>query len=213
MNDSFKGMSLVPGKDFDVVTISFDPTDTFQLAAAKKQNYIELLGKPEAAAGWHWLVGEKPNIDRVAGAIGFHYQYNEKEKLYAHSAAIYVLSSGGKITRYLYGISFDKDMRLAVVEASEGKVGTTLDRLILFCCPYDLSTHQYTLVAMRVMRLGGIATLLVLGGILGPVWWRERRKRRPEGVPPGDRPTRPSAPQLPSPPASGSIPPTSRPTT
>jgi len=176
MKVGFEDLSLKLGKDYQVVTISINPSETAELAAAKKQTYVEDIDQPGAAAGWRWLVGQKAEIDRVADAVGFRYRYDAADKQYLHASAIYAISPTGKISRYLYGIAFQpKDLKLALVEASEGKVGSTLDRLILYCHRYDAVTHRYTLAAMNVMRLGGVVTMLLLGGTLLVLWRREQR--------------------------------------
>jgi protein SCO1/2 len=185
MTQGFRDLDLDLGKDYDVVTISINPRETADLAAAKKRTFIEELGRPGAAASWHWLVGEEAQIERVADAVGFKYRYDLVGQQYLHASAIYSVSPGGKVSRYHYGIAFDpKDLRLSLVEASEGKVGSTLDRIILYCHRYDPVTHRYTLAAMNVMRVGGVLTLILMGAMFGLLKWRERR--RPAAGGPGN---------------------------
>lgn len=176
MAQSFKGLEWVPGKQFQVVTISFAPNEGPELAARQKKHYLEVVGKPEAAAGWHFLTGTEPQIQKLARAIGFEFKYIEEKKEYAHPAAIIFLSGSGKITRYLYGVEFPpRNVRAALVEASEGKVGTPIDQVFLFCFHYDPSENSYVLSAIKLMKAGGLLTLLALGSVLLVFWRRERR--------------------------------------
>ncbi|OPZ08069.1 MAG: AhpC/TSA family protein [candidate division BRC1 bacterium ADurb.BinA292] len=179
LTHGLKAMQWTAGENFEILTVSIDPTETAELAAAKKANYLREYGRPEAARGWHWFVGDKANIDRLAEAVGFKYKYDPVQRIYAHPPATYVISPAGVISRYLYGISYDpKTMKLALLEAGEGKIGSTLDRLILFCYHYDPSTRGYTLMALRIMRLGGGLTAVALFGMIGTYLWLERRRRR-----------------------------------
>ncbi len=174
---SAQKMDWGPGKEYTVVTVSFDPRDKPDLAAAKKKNYIKELDKPGAADGWHFLTGEEPQIQALTGAVGFGYHYDEKLQQYAHAAGIFVLTSDGKISRTLYGIEYPpKDLKLSLVEASEGKLGSPVDKVLLYCFHYDPATHKYSLVAINVMKLGGLVTLIALGGFLGVMWMRERHR-------------------------------------
>jgi protein SCO1/2 len=177
--DGFEAMDWSPGVEFDVVTISINPLETPALAREKKQNYLKRLGKPAAARGWHFLTGYEPQIDRVAEAVGFSYAYDPETKEYAHAAGIVVATPDGRVARYLYGIEYPaKTLKLALLEASEGSVGSTLDQLILYCYHYDPSSRRYSPVAMNIMRLGGGATALIFGISLGVFWLREWRQRR-----------------------------------
>jgi protein SCO1/2 len=177
--DGFEAMEWSPGVEFDVVTISIDPLETPELAREKKQNYLKRLGKPAAARGWHFLTGYEPQIDRVAEAVGFSYAYDPETKEYAHAAGIVVATPDGRVARYLYGIEYPaKRLKLALLEASEGSVGSALDQLILYCYHYDPSNRRYSPVAMNIMRVGGGATALILGISLGALWLREWRRRR-----------------------------------
>ncbi|HET6568678.1 MAG TPA: SCO family protein [Rhodothermales bacterium] len=176
MADAFKKMDWVPGKQFEVVTVSFAPNEGPELAEKQKKHYLGVVGKPEAAAGWHFLTGTEPQIQKLARAIGFEFKYIEEKKEYAHPAAIIFLSGNGKITRYLYGVEFPpRNMRAALVEASQGKVGTPIDQVFLFCFHYDPKANSYVLSAINVMKAGGLLTLLALGSVLLVFWRRERR--------------------------------------
>jgi len=168
-----------PGDEFEVVTISIDPTETSDLAQQKRALYVGNYGRP--ATGWHFLVVHDGNAKRLAEAIGFHYRFDEHQQQFAHAAAIMVLTPDGKMSRYLYGIRFKaRDLRLALTEAAEGKGKFTIDRLLLFCYHYDPRTHSYTLFATNVMRGGGTVTVLFLGLTLLRLWRRERRIAMPQ---------------------------------
>jgi len=163
-----------PGNEFEVVTISIDPTETFDLAQKKKALYLGNYEKP--APGWHFLTDHEGNAKRLAESVGFHYRYDEAQQQYAHAAAIMVLTPDGKMARYLYGIRFSaRDIRLALTEAAEGKGKFTIDRLLLFCYHYDPQSRSYTLFATNVMRGGGLLTVLFLGSMLLRLWRKERR--------------------------------------
>ena len=161
---------------FDVVTVSIDPRETPELARAKKAAYIEALGKSEAAAGWHFLTGEESQIRALAQAVGFGYKWIAEDKQFAHSAAIYVTTPDGRLSRYLYGIEYKpKDLKLALLEASNGKIGTVIDRLLLFCYRYNPQTHKYSVYFAQLMRAGGAGTVVVFGGYMAMFWRRQRR--------------------------------------
>lgn len=178
LNEGMKPMAWQPGDEFNVVTVSFNPREEFTLGAAKKKNYIKDLGKPEAAAGWAFLVGAEDQSQGLADELGFEFYWDEDRQEYAHPSVVMVLTEEGVISRYLYGISFpSRDLRLALVEASEGKIGNTVDKLILYCLHYDPDAKGYVVVAGQVMKLGGLATLLLLGIFLGVLWSREKLRR------------------------------------
>ncbi len=166
------------GKDFEAVTLSFDPSDTTQLAAERHRGYLQAFGKPEAFRAWTFLTGAEQEIKPVADAVGFHYAYDERTKQFAHAAAIFVLTPEGHVSRYLYGVEFpSKDVRLAVVEASKGKVGTSFDRLLLTCYRYDPASRKYEPYALGFVR---VAMLGVLGGlgVMLTVFWRRELKSK-----------------------------------
>lgn len=164
-----------PGKEYEVVTISIDPTETFALAQKKKAVYLAGYGRP--APGWHFLADHQGNVKKLAEQVGFRYKYDEDRGQYAHTAVIMVLTEDGVVSRYLYGIQFKtRDVRLALTEASNGKVGTITDRVLLYCFHYDPEAKGYVLFAVNLMRAGGVAVMLVLGGVLAVFWRRERRR-------------------------------------
>jgi protein SCO1/2 len=176
--DGLRGVPLNAGEKFNVVVVSFDPRDTPDLADAKKRNYVESYGRPDAEHGWHFLTGEQSAIDRLTEAMGFYYNHDPKSDQFAHASGIMVLTPKGKIARYFFGIKFSpRDLRLGLVEASEGKVGSPVDQLLLFCFHYDPTTGQYALTVLNLVRLAGVLTLLALGLFLVVMWRRERRSR------------------------------------
>ena len=177
--DGLRGVPLDLGEHFRVVTVSFDAREQPELAAAKKASYVESYGHPGAAAGWHFLTGEQGAIDQLSEAVGFHFAYDPRDDQFAHASGIMILTPDGKIARYFYGISYPpRDLRLALVEASEGKIGSPVDQVLLFCFHYDPMTGRYALAIMSLIRLGGVLTLGLLGLFLGRGWWRDWRTRR-----------------------------------
>lgn len=176
--DGLRGVSLDMGEQFQVVTVSFDPREKPELAAAKKANYAESYGRPGAAGGWHFLTGEQDAIDRLTRAVGFRYVYDPSQDQFAHASGIMVLTPQGKIARYFYGIKYaSRDLRLGLVEASEGMIGTPVDSVLLLCFHYDAATGKYTPAVMGFVRLGGALTLAILGVFLVRAWYRDWRKR------------------------------------
>ncbi len=177
--DGLREMSWTPGVEFEIVTISINPLETPELAMAKKQNYLRLVERPAAAGGWHFMTGREPEIERLAETLGFSYTYDPVSGEYAHAAAIFICTPDGRVARYLYGIEYPaKRLKLALLEAAEGTIGSTLDQLILYCYHYDPSSRRYSPVAMNIMRLGGGATALILGISLGVFWLREWRRKK-----------------------------------
>ncbi len=155
-----QSISLDLGKDFDAVTVSFEPKDTPALAKAKRDVYAGQYGRPGAVDHWHFLTGEQRSIDALTEAVGFHYAYDSGSRQYAHAAAIMVLTGDGRIARYFYGVQYPaRDVRLGLVEASEGKIGTPTDHALLFCYQYDPATGKYGLVVMNVVRAAGGLTV------------------------------------------------------
>jgi len=177
LNDAFKEMKEPLGSEFDHILVSIDPSEGHELAAEKKVNYMEAYGRPEGAKGWHFLTGDEANIKKLAEQVGFKYRWDENEKQWAHAAAAIVLTPEGKISRYLYGIVFDpKVVRLSLVEASNGKIGTVVDKLILFCFHFDPRASKYTFYAFNVMRAGAGLIVVVLAAALIPFWLRSRKE-------------------------------------
>jgi len=166
MVTSFKVLNFKAGEEFEVVTVSFDPLETAEMARAKKQTYINYLPaakREPAMRGWHFLTGDQENIRRLTDAIGFRYYFDAATDQFAHGSAIYVATPQGKLARYFYGIEYSpKDLRLGLVEASENKIGSPVDQLLLYCYHYDPATGKYGAVIMNMVRLGGIATLIAM---------------------------------------------------
>lgn len=180
---SMKSMEWTPGQQFDIISVSINPLDTAAVGAQKKANYLKEYGRPEAAAGWHFLTGTEGEIKRLADQVGFGFKYDERQKQYAHSAALFVLTPEGKISRYLYGIEFrPQDLKLSLLEASNGKVGTIVDRLLLFCYRYDPASRKYSVYLANVMQTAAAGMVLFLGGFLFFFWRRERRLVGPAGI-------------------------------
>ncbi len=177
--DAARQIDFNPGQDYRILTVSIDPTETSLIAGAKKNNYMQSLGRPGLSAdAWHFLVGEESQSKALAEAIGFKYFYDDTREEYAHPAVLTILSPQGMVTRYLYGIQFNpRDLRLALLESAEGKIGTTLDRIILYCFHYDSEAGGYVLFAQNAMKLGGLATLFILTALLGFFWLKERRRK------------------------------------
>lgn len=172
-------LDWTPGVEFEMVTVSIDPLETPELAKAKKDNYLRRYQRPAAARGWHFLTGRQVNIERLAETVGFGYTYDVVSGQYAHAAAIFVITPDGRVARYLYGIEYPpKSLKLALMEASKGEIGSALDQLIMYCYHYDPASRRYAPVAMNIMRVGGGATALVLGLTLVTWWMRESRRHR-----------------------------------
>ena len=170
-------LSLAPGKDFEIVTVSFNPRDTPATAAAKKAVYLERYQQPGAGAAWHFLTGDEPSIERLTKAAGFRYAWDDDTKQFAHPSGIIVLTPEGRLAKYLFGIEYGpRDLRFAIVEASAGKVGSIVDSLLLYCYHYDPMMGRYGLAIMRAIRLAGAATVLALGGFILVMLRRERRR-------------------------------------
>ncbi len=172
LDRSLEPIPMSIGKDFNVLTVSIDPTDRPVLAEAKQAVYLGMYGRPGAAEGWHFLTGEEPQIKQLTAAVGFRYAYDPDSKQYAHASAIIMLTPAGKISRYFYGISYpERDLRLGLVDASQGKIGSPVDQVLLFCYHYDPHTGKYGLVISRVLQLAGGLTVLC-GGIFLAVLFR-----------------------------------------
>lgn len=167
LEHSLRMMKLDVGTDFDVLTVSFDPSETPELAAAKKAEFLRRYKRAGAEQGWHFLVGKPDAVDALTKAAGFQYQYDEKTKQFAHTAAILILTPEGKISQYYYGVEYaPKDIRLGLVEAGAGKIGNLVDQLLLYCYHYDPEQGKYSATILRVLRLAGVATILSLGTLI-----------------------------------------------
>ena len=161
------------GKEFDVLTVSFDAHETPEMASAKKAEYIKRYGRAGAGQGWHFLTGPQQSIDALTRAAGFQYQYDPKTQQFAHATAILVLTPEGRIAQYYYGVEYaPKDLRLGLIQASQNKIGTVVDQVLLYCYHYDPTTGKYGAVITRVLQLSALATLLVLGTFLAVLFRR-----------------------------------------
>jgi protein SCO1/2 len=168
---------LAVGRDFRALTVSFDPDDTPAAAALKQGSLLQALNRPEARAGWPFLVGKRPEIDRLAERLGFPYVHDAKTDEYAHPAVAFVLTPDGRISRYLYGVQFRPlDVRLALDEAAHGRIGGVVDRVLLTCFRYDPASRRYGVYVTGVLRGGAALVLLLVAGGLGLLFWRDRRR-------------------------------------
>jgi protein SCO1/2 len=180
LSSSLRLMQLDIGRDYDVLTVSFDAREKPELATAKKKAYLQRYGRPGAELGWHFLTGEQPSIDALTRAVGFRYQWDAKTQQFAHAAGIMILTPQGRVAQYYYGVEYSpRDLRLGLVEASQNKIGNVVDQVLLYCYHYDPRIGKYGAVVMNVIRLGGGVTILILGSFLVVLF---RRERKPEPV-------------------------------
>ena len=167
VESTLKAVTFNPGQDFEVVAVSFDPKDTAEIAAAKKQLYVRRYARPNTANGWHFLIGDEKNVRPLMDAIGYHYKYDPKTDQYAHASGIMILTPDGRVSRYFYGVEYaPRDVRLGLVEASQNKIGSPVDQVLLFCFHYDPSTGKYGAVAMNLLRASAALFALVGGAFL-----------------------------------------------
>lgn len=182
LTKTLKTMSFEPGKEFDVVAVSFDPKDTPETAAKKKAVYLKDYGREATAAGWHFLTGDQAAIERVATAVGFRYRWVPEEKQFAHAAAVMVATPDGQLSHYFYGVEYaPRDLRLGLVEAADHKIGSAVDALLLFCYQYDPATGKFGAIALNMVRAGGVVTVLAIGLFMTVMFRREaiaERRRR-----------------------------------
>jgi protein SCO1 len=173
---SLRMLSFNPGRDYEVVFVSFDERDTPEMAAAKKKTAMDHFRRAETAAGWHFLSGSKESITTVTNAANFHFNFDVKNNLFAHASGIMLLTPDGRISRYFYGVEFPgRDLRLGLVDASQGKIGTPVDKMLLFCFQYDPSTARYSATILGIMRI--LAAFTVAGLLLMILIYRRRDKR------------------------------------
>jgi protein SCO1 len=173
---SLRMLSFNPGRDYEVVFVSFDERDTPEMAAAKKNTAMDHFRRKETAAGWHFLTGSKESIAVVTNSANFHFNFDAKNNLFAHASGIMLLTPEGRISRYFYGVEFPgRDLRLGLVDASQGKIGTPVDKMLLFCFQYDPSTARYSATILRIMRV--LALMTIAGLLLMIVIYRQRDKR------------------------------------
>jgi protein SCO1/2 len=190
---ALRTLSFDPGREFEIVTVSFDPHDTPELATKKKATYLGEYARPGAEQGWHFLTGDQDAITRLAQAVGFHYSYVPEEKQFAHAAAIMVLTPDGRLSRYFFGVEYSgRDLRFGLIDAAERKIGTVVDHLLLYCYRYDPATGRYGAVAMNLVRAGGVLTVVALGAFILIMRRRETQGPPLRPRPPDLRPVRKS---------------------
>ena len=181
--DALSEMAWTAGTEFEMVTVSIDPRESTRIARLTKEKYLQDYGRPEAEDGWHFLTGEETDIQVLADQLGFGFRYLPDQNEYAHAAVTYVMTPDGVLSRNLYGVLYDpQTVRLSLVEASEGKVGSTIDKILLFCFRYDATEGRYGPAARQLMKAGGAFTVLCLGLVAARIWRRERQAvAEPEG--------------------------------
>jgi protein SCO1/2 len=182
VESTLKAISLNPGQDFEVLSVSFDPKDTAELAAGKRKQILQRYNRPGTANGWHFLTGDERNVRALADAVGFHYRFDPASGQFAHASAIMILTPEGRVSRYFYGVEYaPRDVRLGLVEASANKIGSPVDQILLFCYHYDPATGKYGAIAMNMVRLAGGVFVLVGGFFLLIVFRRDIRTHGPAG--------------------------------
>jgi protein SCO1/2 len=160
---SLRMLSFSPGRDYQVVFVSFDPRETSEMAAEKKKVAMTHFRRPETESGWHFLTGPAASVDAATKAANFRFNYDAKNNLFAHASGVMILTPGGRISRYFYGVEFPgRDMRLGLVDASAGKIGSPIDHVLLFCYHYDPSSAAYSASILKIIRLGGVLTILAI---------------------------------------------------
>lgn len=183
VESSLKVLTFNPGREFDVVAVSFDPKDTPEIAAAKKANYLRRYNRPGTAHGWHFLTGGQESIAALTRAVGFNYRWDAATNQFVHASGIMVATPGGRLSRYFYGVEYSpRDLRLALVESSQNRIGNAVDQLLLFCYHYDPATGKYGAIALNMVRIGGLVFLVFGGGFLFLLWRRDvLSNRQPAG--------------------------------
>src|SRR5215813_6784388 len=167
LTGSLKVLNFDIGKDFDVVTVSFDPRETTDMAAEKKRDILKRYGRPGADKGWHFLTGSADSINALTKAVGFQYHFDEKTQQYAHATTIVILTPERAVSGYFYGVEFPpKDLRLGLIEASQNRIGNIGDQVLLYCYHYDPRTGKYGAIITRVLSVAGAATMLILGAFV-----------------------------------------------
>ena len=176
--ESLNSLTLTMGQDFEVINVSFDPQETSDLAAMKKKSFLDAYNRPAGAASWHFLTGKRAQIEQLTRAVGFKYKWVEQSRQFSHPAALMILTPDGKLSRYLYGVKYDpRTLRLSLVEAGQGKIGTTVDRILLTCFHYDAYAGKYTATAMGIMRIAGVLTVIAIGAGISIAVRRESRTK------------------------------------
>jgi len=180
LTDTMKQLKWTTGREFEFVAVSMNSEETPDLASKKKQNHLKVYGRPEGDVGWHFLVGSTENVKKLSDQLGFRFQWIPEKKEFAHASVAYVLTPEGTISRYLHGIQVaPQTLRLSLLEASNGKIGSVLEQALMFCFQFDPQKNKYTLYAWNIMRAGAILMMLALAVFLVPVWWRDRGQQGP----------------------------------
>lgn len=180
---SLRALDPSVGKEFDIVTVSIDPAEKPERADHQRRGYLKRYNRPGSESGWHALTGEKESIDRLARSVGFQYTFNPRLNIYAHAAGFVLLTPGGKVSRYFFGVDFPaREIKPALAEASAGRVGSPIEKLLLYCYDYDPNTGKYTFAIMNAIRVLGVATALALGTFLFAMVRRDRRMARATGT-------------------------------
>lgn len=173
---SLRATSFDPGREFDVITVSFDPSETPETAATMKRVYMDEYRRPGAERGWHFLTGNEASIARLTEAVGFRYKYDPVSRQFAHASGIMVLTPSGRVAQYFYGLEYSaRDLRLSLVESSENRIGSPVDQVLLYCFHYDPAKGKYGLAIMRVLRIAGVGTVLGLGVLIVSLVYRQRK--------------------------------------
>lgn len=178
VTDALKKLEWNAGENFDVVALSFDSKETAEVALKKKENYLKVYSRIGTENGWHFLTADAETVKKITEKVGFQYKWDEQAKEWAHASAAIVMTPNGKITRYLHGILFEpRDLKLAMIDAVDGKVATIKEKLVWYCYKYDPHTSKYALAATQVMKLGGGAFVLLMAAVLVPFWLRSRKEQ------------------------------------
>lgn len=177
LTEALKKLKWTTGQDFQVVAVSMDHNEDYKIAGPKKANYLQEYNRDKAESGWHFLTGDKTTVDRLANQIGFRFRWLEEEKEFSHASAALIVTPGGQISRYLHGIQFlPETIKMALLEASNGKIGSIVEQVVMYCFQFDPKKNKYTIYAWRLMQFGGLFMIIVLAIFLAPTWLRERRK-------------------------------------
>lgn len=189
VSKSLQAIDFEPGKDFNIIVVSFDPSDTYQIAADKKKSVISAFSRTGDDAGWNFLVGDEQTVSEAAESVGFNYAYDKKSGEYAHASGIVLLTPEGRVSRYFYGIDFPtRDVRLGLVEASQGQIGSPVDEILLLCLHYDPSNGRYGIAILNLVRAGGLLTVAAMVGFIGMSIRNDRRTPLRPGEKPADGP-------------------------
>lgn len=180
ISSSLKAVPFAAGKDFDVVLVSFDPRDTPAAAAEKKQAHLQYWGAQATAGAWHFLTGSEASIKRATAAAGFNYRWDASTEQFAHVSAVLVATPDGRLSRYFYGVEYSpKELRMALVESGQGRIGTVMDELLLFCYHYDPAAGRYGVIAMNLVRIGGVLTVALMAGFILLMYRRDSKPTAP----------------------------------